>query len=391
MASLTLPLVTKSEVLQNKTWLLCVTVPPKKTIQPEITLYMTQKKTLETDHSRVESAFKLDRRFSIAPMMDWTTSDYRVFARCLTKNTLLYTEMVTTGALLQGKNPERFLKYDACEHPIALQLGGSDASALAKCAKMAEEFGYDEVNLNAGCPSDRVQNSLIGAILMAHPDKVIDAMKAMQDATSIPVTLKHRIGLDDQQDYSIVRDFVGAVADAGVETFIVHARNAILQGLSPKENREIPPLKYDFVYQLKKDFPDLEILINGGIKTIEETQTHLQHVDGVMMGREAYNNPWVLSQVDSAIYGSTPLVETRFEALERFLPYAEQQLANGERLMHLTRHLLGIFQGIPGGKQFRRYLSENGHQSDAKINVLLDAIELVKQQQDKAKDKSNEH
>lgn len=338
-----------------------------------------------TDQSPLNTSRTLDRRFSIAPMMDWTTSDYRVFARCLTKHTLLYTEMVTTGALLQGDNPARFLKYDDCEHPIALQLGGSNATDLAKCAKMAEEYGYDEVNLNAGCPSDRVQNSLIGAILMAHPQTVVDAMKAMQDATSIPVTIKHRIGLDDQQDYAVVRDFVGMIADEGVETFIVHARNAILQGLSPKENREIPPLKYDFVYQLKKDFPDLEILINGGIKTIEETKEHLRHVDGVMMGREAYNNPWILSEVDQSIFGATNVVNDRFEALERFIPYAESQLAKGERLMHLTRHLLGIFQGLPGGKQFRRYLSENGHRSDATIDVLVDAIELVKQKLDKSK------
>ena len=338
-----------------------------------------------TDQSPLNTSRTLDRRFSVAPMMDWTTSDYRVFARCLTKHTLLYTEMVTTGALLQGHNPARFLKYDDCEHPIALQLGGSNATDLAKCAKMAEEYGYDEVNLNAGCPSDRVQNSLIGAILMAHPQTVVDAMKAMQDATPIPVTIKHRIGLDDQQDYAVVRDFVGMIADEGVETFIVHARNAILQGLSPKENREIPPLKYDFVYQLKKDFPDLEILINGGIKTIEETKEHLRHVDGVMMGREAYNNPWVLSEVDQSIFGATNVVNDRFEALERFIPYAESQLAKGERLMHLTRHLLGIFQGLPGGKQFRRYLSENGNRSDATIDVLVDAIELVKQKLDKSK------
>lgn len=313
-------------------------------------------------------------------MLDWTTRDYRVFARTLTQNTLLYTEMVTTGAILQGDNPERFLRYDECEHPIALQLGGSDAVALAKCAKIAETFNYDEVNLNVGCPSDRVQNSLIGACLMAYPDKVVDILKAMQDATSIPVTIKHRIGLDDQQEYSILRDFVGTVAETGISTFIVHARNAILQGLSPKENREIPPLKYDYVYQLKKDFPSLEIIINGGIKTIDESVSHLAHVDGVMMGREAYNNPWILSEVDSKIYHSEPCVNDRFEALERFVPYVEDQLAKGERLMHLTRHILGIFHGLPGGKQFRRYLSENGHKTDAKIDILLEAIELVRKQ-----------
>ncbi|TDO99916.1 tRNA dihydrouridine(20/20a) synthase DusA [Marinomonas balearica] len=339
---------------------------------------------LDTDTKNCSEPLKskgsIDRRFSVAPMLDWTTRDYRVFARTLTQNTLLYTEMVTTGAILQGDNPERFLRYDECEHPIALQLGGSDAVALAKCAKIAETFNYDEVNLNVGCPSDRVQNSLIGACLMAYPDKVVDILKAMQDATSIPVTIKHRIGLDDQQEYSILRDFVGTVAETGISTFIVHARNAILQGLSPKENREIPPLKYDYVYQLKKDFPSLEIIINGGIKTIDESVSHLAHVDGVMMGREAYNNPWILSEVDSKIYHSEPCVNDRFEALERFVPYVEDQLAKGERLMHLTRHILGIFHGLPGGKQFRRYLSENGHKTDAKIDILLEAIELVRKQ-----------
>jgi tRNA-dihydrouridine synthase A len=330
-----------------------------------------------------KSKDSVDRRFSIAPMMEWTTSDYRVFARTLTKNTLLYTEMVTTGALLQGNHPERFLRYDGCEHPIALQLGGSDAVALGKCAKMAEQAGFDEVNLNVGCPSDRVQNSLIGACLMAHPDKVKDAMRAMQDSCSIPVTIKHRIGLDDQEDYSVVRDFVGDVATTGVKTFIVHARNAILAGLSPKENREIPPLKYHYVHQLKKDFPDLEIILNGGIKTVAECQEQLAHVDGVMVGREAYHNPWILSQVDEVLFGGQALVHDRYEALEAFVPYVERKLQEGERLMHLTRHILGIFQGEAGGKQFRRYLSENGHKADAQINVLLEAIELVKHHQRK--------
>ncbi|SBS34423.1 putative tRNA-dihydrouridine synthase [Marinomonas spartinae] len=331
----------------------------------------------------VKSKDTVDRRFSIAPMMDWTTSDYRVFARTLSKNTLLYTEMVTTGALLQGNNPERFLHYDECEHPIALQLGGADAEALGKCAKLAEDYGYDEVNLNVGCPSDRVQNSLIGACLMAYPDKVKDAMHAMQDSSSLPITVKHRIGLDDQEEYSVVRDFVGDVATTGVKTFIVHARNAILAGLSPKENREIPPLKYDYVYQLKKDFPDLEIIINGGIKTLEECEQHLQFVDGVMVGREAYQNPWLLSQVDSRLFGQNDRFDNRFDALMAFVPYAKQQLAKGERLMHITRHILGLFQGEPGGKQFRRYLSEKGHKADANIDVLLEAIDLVKQHQRK--------
>ncbi|REG85856.1 tRNA dihydrouridine(20/20a) synthase DusA [Marinomonas pollencensis] len=325
----------------------------------------------------------LDRRFSIAPMLDWTTSDYRVFARTLSKNTLLYTEMVTTGALLYGNNPERFLHYDECEHPIALQLGGSNPVDLSKCAQLAEQAGFDEVNLNVGCPSDRVQNSMIGACLMEHPDKVKDAMRAMQDACSIPVTIKHRIGIDDQEGYSVVRDFVGDIATTGTKTFIVHARKAILQGLSPKENREIPPLKYHYVHQLKQDFPDLEIIINGGIKTIEECQEQLTHVDGVMVGREAYHNPWLLSQVDEQLFGGQPLVNNRFEALEQFVEHMKGRMAEGARLSHLTRHILGIFQGEPGGKQFRRYLSENGHQLDAKIDVLLEAIELVQNHQRK--------
>lgn len=336
------------------------------------------------------SSDTLNRRFSIAPMLDWTTSDYRVFARSLTKQTLLYTEMVTTGALLKGDNPERFLRFEDIEHPIALQLGGSDANALAQCAKLAENFGYDEVNLNAGCPSDKVQHSLIGAILMAHPEKVKDAMKAMQDACSIPVTLKHRIGLDDQQDYSIVRDFIGDVATTGTNTFIVHARNAILAGLSPKQNREVPPLKYDYVYRLKQDFPDLEIIINGGIKTLDECEQHLAHVDGVMVGREAYNNPWILSQVDSRLFNQKDQVTSRIQALLDFVPFVEQRLNNGERLSHLTRHIMGIFLGQPGGKQFRRYLSEQGHKKDASIDVLKQAIDLVNEQLTRAKEIKNE-
>ncbi len=344
---------------------------------------MTATDTINHSETPLTSSTKLDRRFSVAPMLDWTTSDYRVFARKLSKNTLLYTEMVTTGALLYGNNPERFLHYDECEHPIALQLGGSNPVDLSKCAKLAEQAGFDEVNLNVGCPSDRVQNSMIGACLMEHPDKVKDAMRAMQDACSIPVTIKHRIGIDDQEEYSVVRDFVGDIATTGTNTFIVHARKAILQGLSPKENREVPPLKYDYVHQLKRDFPDLEIIINGGIKTIAECQEQLTHVDGVMVGREAYHNPWILSQIDEQIFGGHPLVANRFEALEKFVLHMEGRMAEGARLSHLTRHILGIFQGEPGGKQFRRYLSEKGHKIDAKIDVLLEAIELVKNHQRK--------
>ncbi|MCZ2720324.1 tRNA dihydrouridine(20/20a) synthase DusA [Marinomonas sp. 15G1-11] len=347
---------------------------------------MTHDTTEKKDLKPYISRDTVDRRFSIAPMMDWTTTDYRVFARTLSTNTLLYTEMVTTGALLRGDSPARFLEYDECEHPIALQLGGADPVALSKCAKLAEKYGYDEVNLNVGCPSDRVQNSLIGACLMAHPDKVKDAISAMLDATHIPVTIKHRIGLDDQEDYSVVRDFVGDIATTGIRTFIVHARNAILAGLSPKQNREIPPLKYDYVYKLKQDFPDLEIILNGGIKTLAESQEHLTKIDGVMLGREAYHNPWILSNVDQVLFGEPAKVMSRFDALDNFMPYVERRLANGERLMHITRHILGLFLGQPGGKAFRRYLSENGHKADAKIDVLIDAINMVNQQINKTKE-----
>jgi len=351
---------------------------------------MLDTNTQDIPEKTITTSKKLNRRFSIAPMMDWTTSDYRVFARSLSKETLLYTEMVTTGALLKGDNPERFLRFEDIEHPIALQLGGSDAKALAQCAKMAESFGYDEVNLNAGCPSDKVQHSLIGAILMAHPEKVKDAMKAMQDACSIPVTLKHRIGLDEQQEYSIVRDFIGDVATTGTNTFIVHARNAILAGLSPKQNREVPPLKYDFVYRLKRDFPELEIILNGGIKTLDECQDHLSQVDGVMVGREAYNNPWILSQVDSRLFGKQDQLDNRIQALHNFIPFVEQRLNNGERLSHLTRHIMGLFLGQPGGKQFRRYLSEQGHKKDASVDVLKQATDLVNEQLTRAKEINNE-
>lgn len=347
---------------------------------------MTQNIIEENGSRSIKSDGKIDRRFSIAPMMELTTTDFRVFARTLSTNTLLYTEMVTTGALLRGDSPARFLRYDECEHPIALQLGGADPDALSKCAKLAAEYGYDEVNLNVGCPSDRVQNSLIGACLMAHPNKVKDAMSAMLDASSIPVTIKHRIGLDDQEDYSVVRDFVGEISTTGISTFIVHARNAILAGLSPKQNREIPPLKYDYVYKLKQDFPDLEIILNGGIKTLAESEAHLTKIDGVMLGREAYHNPWILSDVDQVLFGEPTKVMSRFDALDKFIPYVEKRLANGERLMHITRHILGLFLGQPGGKSFRRYLSENGHKPDATIDVLLDAINMVNQQINKTKE-----
>lgn len=318
-----------------------------------------------------------NRRFSIAPMMDWTTRHYRYFARLLSRNAVLYTEMVTTGALIHG-DAGRFLAYDESEHPVALQLGGSNASELAQCAVLAERAGFDEVNLNVGCPSDRVQNNAIGACLMAEPQRVAEGVAAMSEAGSLPVTVKHRIGINGRESYDELRDFVGTVARAGCGTFIVHARIAILEGLSPKENREIPPLKYDWVYALKKDFPELEIIINGGIKTLDECRAHLDAVDGVMVGREAYQNPWMLSQVDPLLYGQAAApVADRHAVLEALLPFVAAELERGVWLNHISRHLLGLFHGCPGGRRFRRHLSENAHRPGAGVEVLRQAMALV--------------
>lgn len=321
----------------------------------------------------------LDRTFSIAPMMDWTTRDYRAFARTLTREALLYTEMVTTGAILHGSPRERFLGYSDVEHPVALQLGGSDPAALAECAAIAEAWGYDEVNLNVGCPSDRVQNNLIGACLMEHPDKVAAAVSAMQAATSIPVTVKCRIGIDDQDEDADLAYFIERVADAGCEVFIVHARKAWLEGLSPKENRDVPPLNYPRVHRLKAQYPDLHIGINGGIKTLDECQAQLEMVDSVMIGREAYQNPWLLAGVDTAIYDSASPVRSRHAAARAFRPYIAERLTAGAKLNHVTRHLLGLFQGCPGGRQFRRHLSENAHRAGAGLEVFDEALAKVRE------------
>jgi len=317
----------------------------------------------------------LNRTFSVAPMMDWTDRHQRYFARLLTKHTLLYSEMVTTGALIYG-DLERHLAYNDEEHPVALQLGGSSPEDLARCAGIAEQWNYDEVNLNVGCPSDRVQNNMIGACLMGHKELVRTCLSAMREASSIPVTIKHRIGIDDLDSETFLTDFVGTVAESGVNTFIVHARIAILDGLSPKENREVPPLKYEWVYRLKKAFPELEIIINGGIKTIEECKNHLQHVDGVMLGREAYHNPWLLSQVDEVLYNAPTNSQqmARADIIRRMFPYIERQLSEGQKLSYITRHILGLFHGQPGGKQFRRHLSENAHKPNASCEVLEQAL-----------------
>lgn len=319
----------------------------------------------------------LDRTFSVAPMMDWTTRDYRVFARTLTRRALLYTEMVTTGAILHGSPRERFLGYDEVEHPLALQLGGSDAAELAECAAIAEAWGYDEVNLNVGCPSDRVQNNLIGACLMGHPERVADAVRAMQAAVSIPVTVKCRIGIDDQDEDADLSRFIATVADAGCDTFIVHARKAWLEGLSPKENRDVPPLNYPRVHRLKASRPELHIGINGGLKTLDACREQLAHVDSVMVGREAYQNPWLLAGVDATLYGETGPAESRHAAARALRPYIARRLEEGAKLNHVTRHLLGLFQGQPGGRKFRRHLSEHAHREGAGLPVFDDALGLV--------------
>lgn len=310
-------------------------------------------------------------------MMEWTDRHYRYFARLMTQHTLLYTEMVTTGAIIYG-DEERHLGYNTEEHPIALQLGGSNPDELAKCTKIAEQRDYDEVNLNVGCPSDRVQNNMIGACLMGHAGLVRDCIQSMQEAVTIPVTVKHRIGIDELDSEQFLFDFVGTVAESGCQTFIVHARKAILEGLSPKENREIPPLIYDRVYDLKNHFPDLEIIINGGIKTLAECKDHLKHVNGVMIGREAYQHPWLLSDIDAQLYGdeSKP-TPSRKAVIEAMFPYIESQLSQGLKLNYMTRHILGLFHGQRGGKQFRRYLSENAHRPDAGIDTLAQALSLV--------------
>ena len=309
-------------------------------------------------------------------MMDWTDRHCRVFHRQITRHTWLYTEMVTTGALIHG-DVGRHLRYDDIEHPVALQLGGSDPADLAISAKLGQEWGYDEINLNCGCPSERVQRGAFGACLMAEPQLVADCVKAMRDAVDIDVTVKHRIGIDKNEDYGFVRDFVGTIADAGCNTFIVHARNAILKGLSPKENREIPPLKYEVAYQLKREFPALEIIINGGIKTSDEVALHLQHVDGVMLGREAYHNPYVMADYDARFYGDDAPVKSRTEVLAAMLPYIAAQLAQygekGLKLNSITRHMLGIMTGLPGARLFRQLMSDPKRLAEADPALLLEA------------------
>jgi tRNA-dihydrouridine synthase A len=333
---------------------------------------------MKTDYSRMKSNTYKGRRISVAPMMDWTDRHCRVFHRHITRHTWLYTEMVTTGALLYGDVP-RHLDFNQEEHPIALQLGGSDPADLAKSAKLGQQWGYDEINLNCGCPSERVQKGAFGACLMAEPQLVADCVKAMRDAVAIDVTVKHRIGIDAVDSYDFVRDFVGAIAAAGCNTFIVHARNAFLKGLSPKENREVPPLRYDAAYRLKRDFPGLEIIVNGGIRTLTEIDAHLQHVDGVMLGREAYHNPYLMAVFDQRYYGESDSPKSRADVLQALLPYIDAQLelahatGSGPKLNSITRHLLGLAAGMPGARAFRQTLSDSKQLADANSSLLMQA------------------
>ncbi len=298
-------------------------------------------------------------RLSVAPMMAWTDKHCRYFHRLLTKNALLYTEMVSTGALLHG-DLRQHLRFDATEHPVALQLGGSEPADLARAAKIGQDWGYDEINLNCGCPSVRVQRGAFGACLMAEPALVADGVKAMLDAVSIPVTVKHRIGIDRIESYDFVRDFVGRVSDAGCRVFIVHARNAWLDGLSPKENRDIPPLRYALAYQLKRDFPALTISVNGGITTQAQIADHLQHVDGVMVGREAYHNPWLLAGWDEVFYGAAPGVLTREAVEEQMVAYMEREFEeDGTPWSAVARHMLGLRHGLRGARRWRQIWSDH--------------------------------
>ncbi len=309
-------------------------------------------------------------------MLDWTDRHERYFLRLMSRHAYLYTEMVTAGALIHG-NRDRYLQFNDQEQPVALQLGGSDPQALAECAKMAEDYGYNEVNINVGCPSERVQKGAFGACLMAEPELIAECVDAMCAEVKIPITVKNRIGIDEQDEEQSLRQFIDVVSKSGCETFIVHARKAWLKGLSPKENRDVPPLNYDLVYQIKCEYPHLKIIINGGIKTIQSSLEHLQHVDGVMLGREVYHNPYLMIQVDGSIYADGGEVLLRKQILEQYFSYIEQQMGQGVYLKHMSRHLLGLFQGQPGAKAWRRYISENAYKEGAGIEVLQQAMERV--------------
>jgi len=318
----------------------------------------------------------LNRTVSIAPMMGYTDRHARYFLRLISRHALLYTEMVTTGAVLHGDR-KKLLRFDADELPLAIQLGGSDPSELRECSRIAEDAGFSEINLNVGCPSDRVRSGRIGACLMAEPALVAESVQAMLSAVDIPVTVKCRIGIDDMESYDAFDAFIETVADSGCDTFIVHARKAWLQGLSPKQNREIPPLRYEYVYRLKQQHPRLNIVINGGIRTIEEMTRHVEKVDGVMLGREAYHNPYMLAPVDHLFYGEPGVERSRDEIIDVFSEYVEEQLASGERLHTIARHLHGLYKHSPGSNAWKRYLSTHAHKPGAGVQVLRDAREHI--------------
>jgi tRNA-dihydrouridine synthase A len=315
----------------------------------------------------------LDRRLSVAPMMDRTDRHCRYFLRLIARRALLYTEMVPVGAILLGRS-ERFLGFDPAERPVALQLGGAEPDELARAAEIGGRFGYDEINLNVGCPSDRVQSARFGACLMAEPDLVARSVAAMRAASGAPVTVKTRIGIDEEEGYGFLARFVERVASAGCRTFIIHARKAWLSGLSPKENREVPPLRYEVVHRLKSGFPELEIVVNGGIRTIEQALAQLGHVDGVMLGREAYQNPYGLIGFERALFDRAGPEPSREEIVRAFIPYVQRQLAQGVPLKSLTRHMLGLFNGLPGARRWRRHLSETAHRPRAGVEVIEAAL-----------------
>ena len=318
----------------------------------------------------------LDRRLSVAPMMDWTDRYDRYFLRLITRRTLLYTEMVPSGAILHGER-ERFLAFDPSEHPVALQVGGSDPKELAEVARIAEGFGYDEINLNVGCPSDRVQNARFGACLMAEPPLVAACIAAMAEAVSIPVTVKCRIGIDDRDSYEHLLDFVDTVSATGCRSFTVHARKAWLQGLSPKQNREIPPLRYGEVHRLKRERPPLEVVINGGILSLDAAAEQLEQVDGAMIGRAAYQDPYILAEADRRIFGDPRPVPSRRAVAEAMIPYAERVCAGGRSIRSITRHILGLFNGLPGARAWRRHLSEAAGRPAAGPEIIREALQHV--------------
>lgn len=306
-------------------------------------------------------------------MLDWTNRYQRYFARILSKHSRLYTEMVTTGALIYG-DQARHLDFFPEEEPVALQLGGSDPKDLATCAKLGESWGYNEINLNVGCPSDRVQNGSFGACLMKEPETVRDCIKSMLDAVSIPVTVKCRIGVDDLDSYEAFRNFISTVAQSGCTVFIVHARKAWLKGLSPKQNREIPELKYDFVYRIKSELPHLTFIINGGVTSLAQAEDHLQKVDGVMIGREAYQNPFLLAEVDQKLFACNQPAKTREQVVNELATFIETERAKGTPLKYISRHVLGLFQGVPGAKGWRRHISQHAYLPDADAEVIWQAF-----------------